>query len=82
MRLSRRRFIDNAVRLQLFALAYGLANFLRRLVLLRSTMHRSLTTLREKLIKAGTRIVHHAKLEQCRRTEGHRDFLESTRSKE
>ena len=31
-RLSCLRFLDNAVRLQLFALAYNLANFLRRLV--------------------------------------------------
>jgi hypothetical protein len=32
-KLSCRRFKDNAARLQLFALAYNLANFLRRLVL-------------------------------------------------
>ena len=32
-RLSCRRFADNQVRLQLFALAYNLANFLRRLAL-------------------------------------------------
>jgi hypothetical protein len=32
-RLSCRRFKDNAARLQLFALAYNLANFLRQLVL-------------------------------------------------
>jgi hypothetical protein len=32
-RLSCRAFRDNAVRLQLFALAYNLANFLRSLVL-------------------------------------------------
>jgi hypothetical protein len=35
-RLSCRRFKDNQVRLQLFALAYNLANFLRRLALPRS----------------------------------------------
>lgn len=60
-RLSCRRFVDNAVRLQLFALAYNLANFLRRLVLPRRVKHWSLTTLREKLIKTGARIVRHAR---------------------
>ena len=52
-RLSCRRFLDNAVRLPLFALAYNLANFLRPLVLPRRIKHWSLTTLREKLIKTG-----------------------------
>ncbi len=47
--------------LQLFALAYNLANFLRRLVLPRSVKHWSLTTLREKLIKIGAKVVRHAK---------------------
>ncbi len=60
-RLSCRRFVDNAVRLQLFALAYNLANFLRRLALPRRVKHWSLTTLREKLIKTGARIVRHAR---------------------
>jgi hypothetical protein len=49
------------VRLQLFALAYNLANFLRRLVLPKRVRHWSLTTLREKLIKIGAKIVHHAR---------------------
>ena len=60
-RLSCRRFIDNAVRFQLFALAYNLANFMRRLALSRRVKHWSLTTLREKLIKTGVRIVRHAR---------------------
>jgi hypothetical protein len=60
-RLSCRRFVDNAVRLQLFALAYNLANFLRRLALPRRVKHWSPTTLREKLIKTGARIVRHAR---------------------
>ena len=60
-RLSCRRFLDNAVRLQLFALAFNLANLLRRLVLPRRIKHWSLTTLREKLIKTGARIVRHAR---------------------
>jgi len=60
-RLSCRSFKDNQARLQLFALAYNLGNFLRRLVLPRSVKHWSLTTLREKLIKIGAKVVRHAK---------------------
>ena len=44
-KLSCRTFKDNQTRLQLFALAYNLANFLRRLALPRDVKHWSLTTL-------------------------------------
>ena len=54
-------FVDNQVRLQLFALVYNLGNFLRRLALPRSVTHWSLTTLREKLIKIGAKVVTHAR---------------------
>ena len=47
--------------MQLFALAYNLANFLRRLALPRAVKHWSLTTLREKLIKIGAKVVTHAR---------------------
>jgi hypothetical protein len=60
-RLSCRRFKDNQVRLQLFALAYNLANFLRQLALPRSVQTWTLTTLREKLVKIGAKVVRHAK---------------------
>jgi hypothetical protein len=60
-RLSCRAFRDNAVRLQLFALAYNLANFLRSLALPDPIARWSLTTLREKLIKIGARIVRHGR---------------------
>jgi hypothetical protein len=60
-RLSCHDFVDNQVRLQLFALAYNLGNFLRRLALPRSVKHWSLTTLREKLIKIGAKVVTHAR---------------------
>src|SRR5438045_629989 len=60
-KLSCRRFADNQVRLQLFALAYNLANFLRRLALPPAVRHWSLTTLREKLVKIGAKVVRHAK---------------------
>jgi hypothetical protein len=59
-RLSCRNFRDNQARLQLFALAYNLGNFLRRLALPRSVKHWSLTTLREKLIKIGAKVVAHS----------------------
>jgi hypothetical protein len=60
-RLSCRAFRDNAVRLQLFALAYNLANFLRSLALPNEVAQWSLTTLREKLVKIGARIVRHGR---------------------
>jgi hypothetical protein len=60
-KLSCRTFKDNQTRLQLFALAYNLANFLRRLALPRDVKHRSLTTLREKLVKIGAKVTRHAK---------------------
>jgi len=60
-RLSCHGFLDNEIRLQLFALAYNLANFLRRLALPGSVKHWSLTTLREKLIKIGAKVVRHAR---------------------
>jgi hypothetical protein len=60
-RLSCRALRDNAVRLQLFALAYNLANFLRSLALPTEVAQWSLTTLREKLAKIGARIVRHGR---------------------
>ncbi|HKB35302.1 MAG TPA: IS1380 family transposase [Gemmataceae bacterium] len=60
-KLSCRRFKDNAARLHLFALAYNLANFLRQLVLPKPIKGWTLTTLREKLVKIGAKVVSHAK---------------------
>ena len=60
-RLSCHDFIDNQVRLQLFVLAYNLGNFLRRLVLPDGIREWSLTTLKEKLIKIGAKVVRHAR---------------------
>jgi hypothetical protein len=60
-RLSCRKFRDNAVRLQLHALAYNLANFMRTLALPREVEHWSLTTLREKLVKIGAKVVIHGR---------------------
>lgn len=60
-RLSCHDFVDNQAWLQLFALAYNLGNLLRRLVLPKDVKHWSLTTLREKLVKIGAKIVHRAR---------------------
>ncbi len=60
-RLSCHDFRDNEVRLQLFALAYNLGNFLRCLALPRKISRWSMTTLREKLIKIGAKVVEHAR---------------------
>jgi len=60
-RLSCRQFKDNTVRLQLFVLAYNLSNFLRRLALPKSIRHWSLTTLKEKLVKIGAKVVRHSR---------------------
>ncbi|OHB67707.1 MAG: transposase [Planctomycetes bacterium RBG_13_60_9] len=60
-RLSCHSFEANQVRLQLHVLAYNLGNFLRRLALPPSAKHWTLTTLRDKLIKIGSKIVHHAR---------------------
>ncbi len=60
-RLSCRRFRNNEVRLQLHALAYNLANFMRTLALPKEVEHWSLTTLREKLVKIGAKVVSHGR---------------------
>jgi len=60
-RLSCHDFVDNQVRLLLFVLAYNMGNFLRQAVLPRSVRHWSLTTLREKLIKIGAKVVRHSR---------------------
>ena len=60
-RLSCQGFAANQVRLQLFALAYNLGNFLRRLALPRSISHWSLRTLQTRLIKIGAKVVRHAR---------------------
>ncbi len=49
------------MRLQLHALAYNLGNFLRTLALPEAVEHWSLTTLRDRLIKIGGKIVRHGR---------------------
>ena len=60
-RLSCRNFRNNAVRLQLHALAYNLGNFMRTLTLPKEVEHWSLTTLREKLVQIGAKVVSHGR---------------------
>jgi len=59
-RLSCHDFVDNQLRLQLFALAYNLGNFLHTMALPQGVRPWSLTTLLEKLIKIGAKVVTHA----------------------
>jgi len=60
-RRSCHSFDANQVCLQLHVLAYNLGNFLRRLALPPGVRHWSLTTLRDKLIKIGAKMVRHAR---------------------
>jgi hypothetical protein len=60
-RLSCTTFRANAVRLQLHALAYNLANFLRTLALPGEIAEWSLTSLREKVVKIGANIITHGR---------------------
>src|SRR3954471_13723560 len=59
--LSCRTFAANAVRLQLHALAYNRGNFMRTLALPKTVERWSMTSLREKLIKIGARVVSHGR---------------------
>jgi DDE family transposase len=60
-RLSCRSFAANAVRLQLHALAYNLGNFMRTLAMPEAVEQWSLTSLKEKLIKIGAKVVSHGR---------------------
>ena len=51
----------HAARLQLHALAYNLGNFLRTLATPEPIKDRSLTSLKEKLIKIGAKVVRHGR---------------------
>ena len=49
------------MRLQLHALAYNLGNFMRTLAMPKTVERWSLTSLREKLIKIGAKVVRHGR---------------------
>ena len=60
-RLSCHRFRSNEVRLALSLLAYNLVNLWRRLVLPKGIETWSLTSLQQRLVKTGGRLVKHAR---------------------
>jgi hypothetical protein len=60
-RLSCHRFRSNEVRLWLSVLAYNLGDLWRRLVLPRRIDHWSLTSLQQRLVKTGGRLIKHAR---------------------
>jgi hypothetical protein len=59
--LSCRTFVANAVRFQLHALAYNLGNLMRTPVMPKAAEPWSLTSLRDKLIKIGGKVVSHGR---------------------
>jgi Transposase DDE domain group 1 len=61
-RLSCHRFRSNQVRLALSLLAYNLGNLWRRLALPKKIENWSLTSLQQRLVKTGGRLVKHAVL--------------------
>jgi len=70
-RLSCHRFRSNEVRLWLTVIAYNLGNLWRRLVLPQRIGNWSLTSLQQRLVKTGGRLVKHARYYWLLFAEGH-----------
>jgi hypothetical protein len=70
-RLSCHRFRSNEVRLWLSLIAHNLGNLWRRLVLPRRVGHWTLTSLQERLVKTGGRLIKHARYVWLLQAEGH-----------
>ena len=70
-RLRCHRLRSNQVRLALSLLAYNLANLWRRLGFPRGIESSSLTTLQQRLVKTGGRLVKHARYYWLLLAEGH-----------
>jgi hypothetical protein len=70
-RLSCYRFRSNEVRLLLSLIAYNLGNLWRRLVLPKKIENWSLTSLQQRLVKTGGRLVKHARYYWLLLAEGH-----------
>ena len=70
-RLSCHRFRSNEVRLWLTIIAYNLGNLWRRLVLPQRIGNWSLTSLQQRLVKTGGRLVKHARYYWLLLAEGH-----------
>jgi len=70
-RLSCHHFRSNEVRLWLSVLAYNLGNLWRRLVLPKKIENWSLTSLQQRLVKTGGRLIKHARYYWLLLAEGH-----------
>ncbi len=70
-RLSCHRFRSNEVRLWLTIIAYNLGNLWRRLALPQRIRNWSLTSLQQRLVKTGGRLVKHARYYWLFLAEGH-----------
>ena len=70
-RLSCHRFRSNEVRLWLSVIAYNLGNLWRRLGLPQRVQSWSLTSLQQRLVKTGGRLVKHARYYWLLLAEGH-----------
>ena len=70
-RLSCHRFRGNEVRLWLSMIAYNLGNLWRRLALPNRIRNWSLTSLQQRLVKTGGRLVKHARYYWLLLAEGH-----------
>ena len=70
-RLSCHRFRSNEVRLWLSLIAYNLGNLWRRLVLPKKIENWSLTSLQQRLVKTGGRLIKHARYYWLQLAEGH-----------
>ena len=70
-RLSCHRFRSNEVRLWLSVVAYNLGNLWRRLALPKRIENWSLTSLQQRLVKTGGRLVKHARYYRLLLAEGH-----------
>jgi hypothetical protein len=70
-RLSCHRFRSNEVRLWLSVIAYNLGNLWRRLVLPKRIDQWSLTSLQQRLVKTGGRLIKHAHYYWLLLAEGH-----------
>ena len=71
-RLSCHRFRANEVRLALSLLAYNLGNLWRRLALPEGIENWSLTSLQQRLVKTGGRLIKHARYYWLLLAESHR----------
>ena len=69
--LSCHRFRSNEVRLWFSLIAYNLGNLWRRLALPKKIENWSLTSLQQRLVKTGGRLVKHARYYWMVLTEGH-----------